>query len=100
MPSLLHVLDVDKCFKNSDAGIDELMRSGGMNWGVIAIYTCKASCSNRDDFVIVQDSVDGSPERRKGATDDSMVVAADDGEMVDNDASDDDLDDDCEDSED
>ena len=100
MPSLLHVLDVDKCSKNINARIDELMRSGGMNWGVIAIYTCKASCNNKDDFVVVQDSVDGSPERRKGATKDSMVAAVDDDDMVDNDASDDDLDDDGEDNED
>jgi hypothetical protein len=103
MPSLLHLLDVDKRSMNNAVGkIDELMTTGGMNWGTIAIYTCKANCDNGEDFLIVQDSVDGSPKKRTGATEDSMVTNDDnDDEMVDNYSSDDDddgdLDDYCDD---
>jgi hypothetical protein len=94
MPSILHILNVDKRSKDNAVGkIDELMTSGGMNWGAIAIYTCNANCDNGEDFLIVQDSVDGSPEKRTGDTEDCMVTNDDDDEMVDNDASDDD--DDC-----
>jgi pre-rRNA-processing protein TSR4 len=81
MPSLLHLLEVDKhALKlqspSSDDGVDDILTrafaNGGQNWGNIAIYTCSASCEmNRDEFVIVQDSLDGMPERRG---DGKMVV--------------------------
>ena len=86
MPSLLHVLDVDKHARSkqsepsTDASIDELMRreyeNGGMNWGTIVLYTCKDCCKSREDFLVVQDSVDGQPEKRAGPTADAMVTDA------------------------
>jgi len=81
MPNLLGVLDVDKHARSKDnkssfhLKIDELMsrECGGMNWGALAIYTCKNNCDeNRDNFVIVQDSVDGNPEKRAGVRDDGV----------------------------
>lgn len=86
MPNLLGVLDVDKHARAkehkpmSNLNINELMgrEFGGMNWGALAIYTCKDDCdSSREDYVVVQDSIDGTPEKRSGATDDAMVVDAD-----------------------
>ena len=86
MPNLLGVLDVDKHARSnnkkstSHLSIDELMsrEHGGMNWGALAIYTCKQNCDDsREDYVIVQDSVDGNPEKIAGITEDSMVVDVD-----------------------
>lgn len=86
MPNLLGVLDVDKHARKRDRKstsnltIDELMSReyGGMNWGALAVYTCIANCvEGREDYVIVQDSIDGTPEKRVGATDDAMVSDAD-----------------------
>lgn len=84
MPSLLHVLEVDRhALSVSQVPVsgesyreDEIwtreFSNGGQNWGSIAVYTCSESCeSNREEFVIVQSSLDGMPERRK---DGKMVV--------------------------
>ena len=39
--------------------------NGGMNWGVIAVYSCAVSCNSyREEFVVVQESADGSPKKR------------------------------------
>jgi len=76
MPSILHVLDVDQHTTSIDSGgaqggepmIEWAMNksTGGMNWGVIAVYSCSQSCDqSREEFVIVQDSGDGEP--RKGS---------------------------------
>ena len=44
------------------ADLDEMMGGGGMNWGNIAIYSCEVSCDEyREEFVVLQDSVDGMP---------------------------------------
>jgi pre-rRNA-processing protein TSR4 len=81
MPSLLHVLEVDRHALNSqppasDESMDAILTrefaNGGQNWGALAIYTCSESCeTNREEFVIVQNSVDVMPERRG---DGKMVV--------------------------
>lgn len=100
MPSLLHVLDVDKYADNYSAGknnsIEDLMNSGGMNWGVVAIYTCCDSMcgSPENDFVVVQGSVDGNPEKRQGATDDAIVMQGDNDDEEDDEETIDDEDDD------
>lgn len=40
--------------------------NGGMDWGALAIYSCPASCDmSREEYVVVQKSVDGSPEKRE-----------------------------------
>ena len=37
-----------------------------MNWGTIAVYSCASSCNtNREEFVIVQESADGDPKKRE-----------------------------------
>ena len=54
MPSLLHVLEVDKhATQNQDnpSDLDAIMSAdyGGMNWGTIAVYTCpKTDCCTED----------------------------------------------------
>lgn len=78
LPSLLHVLDVDVHAttavspKNSDDVMD-LISSGGMNWGSIAVYSCSESCEqSREEFIIVQEAVCDAPISRgkKGETKD------------------------------
>ena len=79
MPSLLHVLDVDKhatqqqqqdnnVDNDSPPDLDVIMSAdyGGMNWGAIAVYTCtkNADCDNQEDFLILQASVDETPCKR------------------------------------
>lgn len=68
LPSLLHVLDVDGN-ATKDSGEDDIMdliAKGGMNWGVIAIYSCSMSCDeSREEFVIVQNAVGDAPIPRK-----------------------------------
>ena len=84
MTSLLHLLEVDRhALSISEGSIseesyreDEIwtreFSNGGQNWGSIAVYTCSDSCeTNREEFVVVQSSLDGMPERRK---DGKMVV--------------------------
>lgn len=94
VPNLLGVLDVDKHARSKQnqssssqlLSIEKLMsrEHGGMNWGALAVYTCKDNCKDcREDFCIVQDSVDGNPEKKTGPTDDAMV--ADDDQEKDND---------------
>lgn len=82
LPNLLGVLDVDTHARakqnksSSHLTIGELMsrECGGMNWGALAVYSCKDNCDScREDFCIVQDSVDGNPEKRSGPTDDVVI---------------------------
>jgi pre-rRNA-processing protein TSR4 len=73
LPSLLHVLDVDgyatvvggREKKENDDDVFDLINSGGMNWGSIAIYSCSLSCDDsREEFVIVQEAVGDAPMRK------------------------------------
>lgn len=75
MPSLLHVLEVDKhAAAGGDANgntnahdLDAILSAdyGGMNWGAIAVYTCpKADCTQQEDYLVVQASVDEAPRKR------------------------------------
>lgn len=75
MPSILHVLNVDKyatignridlpTSRNEKDEILGTFSSGGMNWGTIAVYSCSVSCGEfREEYVVVQESVDGDPKR-------------------------------------
>ncbi len=77
MPSLLHLLGVDfHCSdtkhstkrnpKTNAIDVEEIMNkdSGGMNWGVIAVYSCPDSCiHSREEFVVIQESVDANPQK-------------------------------------
>ena len=94
MPSILHVLKVDQCYRDrhertkhenhamaliSNEGrtrtrtskmseMSEMMSKshGGMNWGTIVVYSCAISCeSEHNEFVIIQESADGNPEIRE-----------------------------------
>ena len=79
MPSLLHVLEVDKhatsdsntstddpTSSTSTSNLDAIMSAdyGGMNWGAIAVYTCVQTDCCSDDFLVVQASVDETPQKR------------------------------------
>jgi len=75
MPSILHILDVDKYAPKEesqqslqrDVEIDRILskNNGGMRWGTIAVYSCAMSCeSSSDEFVVVQESADGDPKKR------------------------------------
>jgi hypothetical protein len=81
MPSILHILDVDKFANDNDnpsgtrtkesksrMELDQILskNNGGMNWGTIAVYSCVNSCEiNVDEFVVVQESADGNPQKRE-----------------------------------
>ncbi|KAL3812077.1 hypothetical protein ACHAXA_002774 [Cyclostephanos tholiformis] len=75
LPSLLHVLDVDghaaavrgKEDDDDDGDVLDLINSGGMNWGSIAVYSCPLSCDDsREEFVVVQEAVDDAPTKKNG----------------------------------
>ncbi|KAL7552726.1 hypothetical protein ACHAWF_015962 [Thalassiosira exigua] len=72
LPSLLHVLDVDvhaSGGKNDD--VMNLISSGGMNWGALAVYSCSESCDkSREEFIIVQDAVCDAPIEKKAKKND------------------------------
>ena len=73
MPSILHILDVDKFTNDNPSSksrmeLDQILskNNGGMNWGTIAVYSCVNSCEiNVDEFVVVQESADGNPQKRE-----------------------------------
>jgi Programmed cell death protein 2, C-terminal putative domain len=88
MPSLLHVLEVDKYatmqkkqpqqhqHDQKEDTLEDIMSAdyGGMNWGVIAVYTCPSCCSSssssssrmiREDFLVVQASIDEVPCKKR-----------------------------------
>jgi hypothetical protein len=88
MPSLLHVLEVDKhaiqaegeTITNNSVGLDAMLNQdyGGMNWGTVAAYVCpnggKSSACSQEEFLIVQASVDEAPQKRAVAPSDAAVI--------------------------
>ena len=81
MPSLLHVLEVDKHTQeyapdNKGAAVENAncdtigtdnaqLEQSGQNWGMIGVFSCTASCeASREEVVIVQDTGDGTLEMR------------------------------------
>lgn len=65
LPSLLHVLEVDKGSLEEIGGLDASFSRGAMNWGNICVYTCSQFCENQQEFVLVQESIDELPTQRK-----------------------------------
>jgi pre-rRNA-processing protein TSR4 len=65
LPSLLHVLQVDKHSGASESGIGNLM-STGMNWGSVAVFTCPDSCDQNKEVLVIQKSVDEQPDGYNG----------------------------------
>ena len=83
LPSILFALNVDihaKTYPQSssqgnsnstaesseDSDMEQKMNGGGMDWGALAVYSCPDSCeSSREEFVVAQSSVDGTPTRRE-----------------------------------
>ena len=63
VPSLLHVLQVDKFGgENPSGNINDLFATG-MNWGSVAVFTCnEPDCSATQGGLIIQKSVDENPE--------------------------------------
>ena len=92
LPSVLFALNVDihaKAYLQSssqgssnsatesspDGGMEQKMNGGGMDWGALAVYSCPDSCDqSREEFVVAQSSVDGTPTRREFTS----IKAADD----------------------
>ena len=65
MPSVLHVL---KCDDHAHKSCTSHENYGGMNWGVLAVYSCSQSCSQSiEEFVVVQESADGEPVQRNSS---------------------------------
>lgn len=73
LPSMLHVLDVDSANANKGNDNDDVMyliKTGGMNWGSIAVYSCPESCDDsREEFLIVQNGDDAPVEKKMGGND-------------------------------
>lgn len=78
MPSILHLLEVDLYYQKKNLNLNDNIKDnnkdlleyeldkneGGMNWGVIAIYSCPNSCDEScEEFVVVQESVDSNPQK-------------------------------------
>lgn len=62
LPSLLHILDVDKFSgKDNGSGISSML-SSGMNWGSVAVFTCPNACKESEEAVVIQESVDENGE--------------------------------------
>jgi len=69
LPSLLHVLDVDshatQGSKAMNMDVDDLISTGGMDWGCIAVYSCSESCEqSREEFIIVQKAIGDEPVKK------------------------------------
>jgi hypothetical protein len=77
LPSLLHVLQVDSA--GSHGSLDVAFSQGGMNWGNIAVYASSAPTSEgrNEEYVVVQESVDGTPTLNQPIGSTEPVVIAD-----------------------
>ena len=64
LPSLLEKLEVDQYSQakplKGKANVGALL-SEGMNWGSVAVYVCSKACSNQEEFLVIQESVDVAP---------------------------------------
>lgn len=60
LPSILHVLNVDKMVYTNHV-LRSLQQDSAMDWGNIAIYTCPNGCSSSEEYCIIQDSIDELP---------------------------------------
>jgi hypothetical protein len=93
LPSLLHVLEVDKhCDSPSDklTGLEAAYAHSGMNFGNIAVYTCSKACdSSNTEYVVVQDSVDEVPIQQRGVVTTLEPVVIDEGMKFDDEDDDD-----------
>ena len=78
LPSVLFALNVDIHAQThpqptssgsktaEEDGMEQKMNNGGMDWGALAVYSCPDSCDmSREEFVVAQSSVDGTPARRE-----------------------------------
>jgi len=95
LPSLLHVLGVDKTICNSPGLGAVWLNSNAMNWGNIVVYTCpNPLCTATDEYVLVQQSVDEEPiVRPPNASLPDDVVIQEDAQFADDDDDDGDEDD-------
>ena len=96
LPSLLHVLNVDKYTEQSrvdSAKWNELYSSGGMDFGSIAVYSCSFpdACSSVEEFVVVQDTVEEQPKVPVAGFRDTGDVVVDENAKFDQDEEDDDM---------
>lgn len=90
---MLHVLQVDKhattaAAESDGTNLQDILSAdyGGMNWGVVAVYACPtSSCSNKEEIVVVQASVDtlGPNKRRPVPPVDAPDCVIPDGETFD-----------------
>jgi hypothetical protein len=60
-----------------DNDLQDVFETGGMNWGSIAVYTCSEDCSVQEDYVIIQDSADGKPQKRLNVNKNAVLVHED-----------------------
>ena len=114
VPSLLHILEVDKfaldssyCTSGSNGskqkqGLGAAFEEGGMNWGNIAIFSCPQACASEQEYVLIQKSIDGQPSQpREGFQQGDVFIQEnskfDDDDDDDNDENEFDDDDDVED---
>lgn len=81
LPSLLHVLEVDrfsspeKGAEDGTSGIGELL-SNGMNWGSVAVFTCpNGSCGSMEGALVIQSGVDENPLPRDSNIDFTPTMA-------------------------
>ena len=78
LPSVLFSLNVDMHAQThpqptsngskttKEDGMEQKMNNGGMDWGALVVYSCPDSCDmSREEFVVAQSSVDGTPTRRE-----------------------------------
>lgn len=97
LPSLLHVLEVDKhaissSSSSSSSHVSDTLASayenGGMDWGNIAVYTCPnhaACCGPTEEYCVVQDSVDERPTGPHRDMNQGDAVIQEDAQFEDND---------------
>lgn len=67
LPSVLHVLNVDKYaqqFRNAFSSLNDWYSVGGMDFGSIAVYSCSnpTTCTSWEEFVVIQDTAEDQPK--------------------------------------